>query len=94
MRLTPVASTRILITSSMIVRSKAPIRYITQSGIVVVWTGGEGGTGGVGGGGVGADGVAGNGTGTGSIIDVDAGKGTDRVGGDSVVKTPVALQSL
>ncbi len=79
------------------VRDRAPIRYITQPGVIGAWAGeGTGGVGGSdGGAGGGTDdgggvigGIAGDGTG-----DITGG-GTDGVGGDSVVKALTALQAL
>ena len=81
------------------VRDRAPIRYITQPGVIGAWAGeGTGGVGGSdggagggtddGGGGGGIGGIAGDGTG-----DITGG-GTDGVGGDSVVKALTALQAL
>ena len=40
----PIASTSMVISSSIMVRSRPPIRYITQPGMVG-WGGGEGGGG-------------------------------------------------
>jgi len=85
-----------IINSSIMVRDRAPIRYITQSGVVGAWagdgTGGvggsDGGAGGTDGGGGGIGGIAGSGTG-----DITGG-GTVGVGGDSVVKALTALQAL
>ena len=78
------------------VRSKAPIRYITQSGVVGAWAGGGGSGGGGGGTGLGAVGGkgVGAGCGTGKIIDGNAGGGIEEVGNESVVKVPTALQAL
>ena len=81
------------------VRDRAPIRYITQPGVIGVWAGdGTGGVGGSdGGAGVGTDGDVG-GSGIGGIAGRGAGDitggGTDGVGGDSVVKALTALQAL
>jgi len=80
------------------VRDRAPIRYITQPGVIGAWTGeGTGGVGGSdGGAGGGTDGDVGGGiggiagSGTGDIT----GGGTDGVGSDSVVKALTALQAL
>lgn len=79
------------------VRDRAPIRYITQPGVIGVWAGdGTGGVGGSdGGAGVGTDGDVG---GVGGIVGSGAGDitggGTDGVGSDSVVKALTALQAL
>ena len=67
------------INCSTIVKSKAPTRYVTQSG-VVCWAGDDWGEGGLGGT-LGSGGVGG-------------GDDTFSSGGDSVVKTPTALQVL
>ena len=86
-----------VITNSIMTRSKAPRAYITQSGVVGDWAGagGTGGSGGVGGTGVGSTGgEVGGSVGTGTIMAGDAGGGTDEVEGDSVVKAPTALQAL
>jgi len=86
-----------IINSSIMVRDRTPIRYITQLGAIASWAGdGAGGVGGSdGGGGVGTDGDGGGvggiaGSGAGDIT----GGGTDGVGGDSVVKALTALQAL
>ena len=68
-----------VISNSIMVRSRPPIRYITQPGMVG-WGRGEGGGGAGGGAGVGSDLLGGD--------DSDGG------GGDAVVKAPTALQAL
>ena len=95
-RLTPTASTRMIINDSIMVRNRAPIRYITQLGVTGAWAGG--GTGGVGGSVGGAGGAGDSGGGVGGIIcngtgDID-GWGADGGAGDSVVKALTALQAL
>ena len=71
------------------VRSRAAVRYITQSGRVdgtgIIWGGG----GGTGAGDSVADGVGSGVVGSNAISGVGGG-----VGGSSVVKAPTALQSL
>ena len=93
--------------SSMMVKSRAPIRYTTQAGVVRGWDGDSagGGAGDTGGSGVGAGGSgdvdggivsAGAGCGAGDVASDDA-VGVfdgDAEGGDSVVKAPAALQAL
>ena len=76
-------------------RSKAPSRYITQSGVVVTWAGG-GGKGGGGRSSVGGStgGVVCGGVGTGTITGGAAGGSVAKVGGDSVLKVLAALQAL
>ena len=95
MRLTPNASNNMAITSSIMVMSKAPIRYTTQSGVVGIWVGGGAG-GSIAGVGVGnTDGAGNRGViGTGTIIGGATGDVTGEVGGGSVVKVPTALQAL
>jgi len=85
-----------VITNIMMVRNKAPIKYITQSGVVGVWVGGGGiggstGCAGAGntGGGAGDGGVAGTGIRIGGT-----GVDTDEDGNGSVVKVLTALQAL
>ena len=84
-----------VITSSKMVMTKVPIRYITQSGVVAgAWTG-VGGIGGVSCGWTGivvAGGVAVKGIG--SITDGDAAVGVVVVGDGSVVNAPTGLQAL
>ena len=71
-----------IISSSIMVRSSPPTRYITQSG-VVGWDGAGDGRGGDGGDNSGDD------------DDGDSSAGGDSSGdGDSVVKAPTALQAL
>ena len=85
------------------VRSRAPIRYIIQSGVigacagagVGVVIGGSTGVGGSCGSGGGTDGVAGSsGITTGGIAGGAGSNGSGSVGGDFVVKALTALQAL
>ena len=82
------------------VRSKAPIRYITQSGVIGVWSGdsvaGGGGNGGGTGAGVGDGvvGITGRGTGTGDMTAGGTVVGAGGVGAELVAKAPTALQAL
>ena len=80
------------------VRSKAPIRYITQSGVIGAWVagavaggGGNGGETGAGGG----DGMVGiTGSGTGDMTTGGTVVGAGGVGAELVAKAPTALQAL
>lgn len=80
------------------VKSKAPIRYITQSGVIGVWSGdsvaGGGGNGGETGAG-GGDGIVGIiGSGTGDITAGGTVVGAGGIGAELVAKAPTALQAL
>lgn len=74
-----------VISNSTTVRSRPPIRYFTQSGIVG-WEG-------AGGGGDGGDDSS-DGAGDGGFGGDDSSGDDDSEGGDSVVKAPIALQAL
>ena len=86
------------ITSSKMVMTKVPIRYITQSGVIGVWSGdsaaGGGGNGGKTGAG-GGDGIVGiTGSGTGDMTTGGTVVGAGGVGAELVAKAPTALQAL
>ncbi len=80
--------------SRRIVRRRAPIRYITQLGVIGAWAGvvgGDGAGGNInGGGGDIGEGMVGRGN---DIVGDSAGDGTGGTGVDSVVKAPTALQA-
>ncbi len=80
------------------VRSKAPIRYNTQLGVVGAWVDGAAAGGGGSGGEVGGGGVGGivgvTRSGTGDTITGGVDVGIDGVGAESVVKALTALQAL
>ena len=78
-----------VISSSTMVRSRPPIRYFTQSGIV-----GWGDAGGGGGGGDDEDGDGEDEDGEDGDGEDDSSGDDDSDGGDSVVKAPMALQAL
>ena len=85
-----------VITNRITIRSRAPSRYVTQSGMVVSWVGGGGMGGGSGCGAIngGTRGAVCGGVGTGTIIVGDTGGGVGGVGDDSVLKVLDALQAL